>query len=238
MSSRSGRAVRGRRLDVEVAGLLRDRNDPVVVDPQHLQRRQVDEHDQPVDRVRPLAVAGPRAKEGQAAGEPTILLLGRAEVPGRPGVDLDGLEVGHAALRERLLKARVALHQLLCLGELLDHRERLHALEVAPLHDGRVRDGNEHLVGCGIRPVEQDNVGEALEFGAGIAAVDALRARLERLLIGRPHLERDEPDAARQRGVFGGAEDGLADARDLGRGQRIERVGGRHLGAAGVDECL
>ena len=75
--ARCRRAAARAARDVEVAALGRDRHDAVVVDPQHLEPVEVDERDHAVDRVRPLAVAGLRLDERDAAREPLPGLLGR-----------------------------------------------------------------------------------------------------------------------------------------------------------------
>ena len=121
MSARSGAPAAVSKLPLS----RRHRHDAVVLDAQHLERVQVDEGDDAVDRMGPLVVARLRLHERHAPGKPPLRLLGAAEVPGRPGVDLDLLGVGDPAPGERRLELGVKPQELFGLHQLRDDGHRL-----------------------------------------------------------------------------------------------------------------
>ena len=210
----AGELDRGR--DVEVPWLRGDRDRAVVVDPKDLKRGQIDEDDQPVDGVRPLAVARVRPQEGDAAGEPARFTR-VSEVASRPGVDLDGVEVRDAAFGERLLDSRIKLDQLLGFRELLDHGQGLHVVQPAPVDDGGGRQVDGEFVRGGVLAVEQDHVREPFTG-----------PRFERRLVGLAQIDGDEPRAGRHRLELLRGKHRLLSGRDLGGCQRVERVRGAH----------
>ena len=212
-------AQRGRGEHVVVAALGRDRDDAVVVDAQHLEPVEVDEHDHSVDRVRPFAVARLRLDERDAAPEPLPRLLGRPEMAGRPCVDLDRVEVGDAAAGHRRLELGMVAHELLGLHQLRDDGHRLHVRPLAPVPDGGRAERDDGLDGLLGIAVEDDHLGRPRgRCAAGCPREDDVLGRLEQG-------DGDEARALAERREARVGAQARRDLADLRRGQRIERVG-------------
>ena len=192
--------------------------------------------------------SGRPARSGRRPGAPTRCLRGRGwmkathrasrpscslgspKLPGWPGVDLDRVEVGHTALGQRRLERGIPLDELLGLGELLDHRERLEALEPPPLE--RRGPSRAIVISCVLASARSSSTTSASRGSSGGRSPRSSRSirSMQRSLRRAAQLDRDEPPAALELVVLRRRDDEAPDRRDLLGGQRVERVGRRHRG--------
>ena len=204
--------------DVEVAALGRDRHDAVVVDAQHLEPVEIDEGDHSVDRMGPFVVAGMRLDEDDAATQPPAVVVGLAEVPGGPGVDLERVEVGDAPACHRRPEVGIEQYERLGLHQLRDDG---HRLDVGPPRPGDdlVRSERDERLDRAFRvAVEDHRLGlTARRRAAAIPGEDGVLGRLAQR-------DRDEPRAlAERREAVVCTQDGRH-RRQLRSAQRIERM--------------
>src|SRR5262245_51715228 len=102
-----------------VAGLRRQRHDPVIFHANHLHFVQIDDGDYAVQRPGVAIVLGLRPHEAKGAQEPPALVLGdfRAIVARRPRLDHHQIDILDAAFLESRLEFRRALDRLLTFTE-------------------------------------------------------------------------------------------------------------------------
>ena len=186
-----------------------------VADLDHLPRRTVGDHQQPLDRPSPRRVAVVLADEQDRSAETASEMIDLLpEVGRRPRLDDDGVEIGDAALAQRLLDTGIAE----------DGRSRLQPLDgqdrsVQPglrfgLLDGSLAQVDDALEGDTSRPVDAHRHGPARHRPVGCPRQHVALGRfLERhprhdRLLADPAAVEQEPD----------------DGADLVHRQRLERM--------------
>ena len=107
----------------------------MVVDAQDLGAVEIDHGAQPLDRMGVGVVVLLAAIPAERMAEPPALLVRQAVVAGRPGIDLDVLEVGDAALGERRPEARIGPGDFADQRDVVDQDARPHARHVPPVDD-------------------------------------------------------------------------------------------------------
>jgi hypothetical protein len=198
-----------------VAGIARDRERAVVVDPHDGHRVEVDDRHEVSERARVAVVASQvRAEPGEAPRRTHRRVL---EVAYRPGIHHHELRVIDATRRQRGEVARVALDRLLGFRVLLRSDRRL---DVGHFPQGRHTTGAEldgRLPG-GVRHwVEQHDEGLAGR-ARGVAVPPSPQFLLARLV------QVDEDEAVALRTVAALPADGRRGALDLSSAERVERM--------------
>ena len=165
----------------------------MVVDAQHLEPVEIDEGDHAVDRMGPFVVAGMRLDEDDAATQPPAVVVGLAEVPGRPGVDLERVEVGDAPACHRRLEVGIEQYELLGLHQLRDDGHRLDVGPPRP-RDDLVRSERDDRLDRAFRVAVEDH-----RLGLTARRRAAARPGEDGVLGGLAQRDRDEPGALAER---------------------------------------
>ena len=200
-----------------VAALPRQVGRAVIVDAQHLGAVEVDHGAQALDRMGVGIVVLLGAVPAERMAEPPAGLVGQAVVAGRPGIDLDVLEIGDAALGERRAEPRIGAGDLADQRDVVDQDARPHAGDGPPVDDrvghemdprledravGAVEGADERLAREGPTRLEAAN-----DVLRRLAQGDGLEHHAGAEIVRRAHRRRGPPDLVRR--------------------QRIERVVGR-----------
>ncbi|EAU64728.1 hypothetical protein STIAU_2612 [Stigmatella aurantiaca DW4/3-1] len=166
-------AKRSHRLLVIGPHPLGNRDLPSVDDLHHLLGREVDEREQTLHGPR-IGIDRVALEEGEAFDQPVALELGIRGRPHGPGVEVDGVGIGHAAPEQGRPPLRVLPHEPLRLVEVLHAQGGLDTGDPRPALDGARRgdtdDGLEGLVPCGVighhehTPLDGVSRLEALQF--------------------------------------------------------------------------
>ena len=217
-----GARVRRGVLAVEAQRGGRDRHGGLFEHLQHLVVEQVDDGHDALNGPSVAVVVLGVAQVGDGLEDAVFGLPLVAEVAGRPGVDLDRLEllVGDALALHRGAPRGVVLDGLLGAPELLHQREGLDVVARRPRFDGVAAEVDDGFMGVAVGGVVGDQEGAALDrVTGGVAAHDRL--------VGLVQRDEREADGGLSAGVSRGKGRG---SRDFVAGKRVKRVSGSDRG--------
>jgi hypothetical protein len=200
------RSLHPRRADlgrvVEVARLLRDRQELLVDQVLHPALDEVDVGDQAVDRMRPRVVLLVTLHEGEHPEQAPALLALDAERPGRQRARADQVELGDAAAGHGRPPAAVGLDDLVDRDQVLEQDRRLPVAGGVELGGGVDRAAGErrHDVGCRAGGgVEQDGPHPPLDGPAGPEGEHLALGWLLEPEVGEAGVLADQPVGGEQR---------------------------------------
>ena len=176
--ARAGRLHDLQRLDVVaesgaiacrvVAVLHRDVGLAIIVDAQNLGPVEIDHGAKPLDRMGIAVVVLLAPVPAEGVREPPALLVRQAVIAGRPGVDLDVVDVGDAAFGQRRPKARIGPGHFADQSDVVDQDARPHAGHMPPVDD-LIRDEiDPRLEDLAIGAVERADEGLARKGRPGL----------------------------------------------------------------------
>jgi hypothetical protein len=208
---------------VEVALLLRDRQQLLVDQVHHPALDEVDVGDQAVDRMGPGVVLVVMLQERQHPQHPPALLALDSERAGRQRARADQVEPGDAAADHGLPPAAVALDDLVHRDQVLEHDRRLALAGGVERHrgvDGAAGQRHHHVGRGAAGRVEQDRAHPPLHRLAGPERQHLPLRRLLQPQVGEAGVLAHQP-------VLGEHRPGLADLVRPEPLQRMRRPGGR-----------
>jgi len=192
----------------------------VVLDVDDLHLVEVELDDQVFDRSGIDMLTGTGPDPGQRPAEAALLgAVGLGVVAGRPGIGHRHVEVGHTALAQRLLPARVLADDLVDGHELLEHDRGLGALNLLPADDLLLGEGDHRLVRLAVGAVTKDDERLPVDLGPvpGLEGENVLLGRLIQHHIDEPVAGVESPFLLEER----------RRSLDLVSRERVERMPGR-----------